>query len=78
MSFITPGVGDYDIDKDLVREKSPVCTIGNQERFKKVPSQQKYLTNLPVYYQSNLEEKMKPKIPMGAINKTLRFKNHES
>lgn len=39
-SIGNPGVGDYDIEKFDVKKKQPICTIGNQMRFQKIPSQQ--------------------------------------
>ena len=38
MFVTTPGVGDYKIEKvELVKTKSPVCTIGNYKRFVDLP-----------------------------------------
>eukprot|EP00347_Sterkiella_histriomuscorum_P010143 403377436 len=73
-SFISPGVGDYEVDKELMRQKSPICTIGNGSRFEKASSQQFYKNNLPVGYLSNLDDRQKQKVPMGLMNRTDRFK----
>ncbi|CDW82492.1 UNKNOWN [Stylonychia lemnae] len=77
-TIVTPGVGDYEIEKEVARQRSPVCTIGKQDRFKRLSSQQRYKPNLPASYVSNLDERQKPKISLGIIDKQHRFKNHGS
>lgn len=53
-TFVSPGVGDYQIEKVDIKNKSPVCTIGQSRRFEKVSSMQRYKLSLPIGYQSNM------------------------
>jgi hypothetical protein len=50
---ITPGVGDYNIEQAEIKDKSPICTIGNGRRFEDVSSIQRYKLNMPVSYVRN-------------------------
>ena len=49
-TFLSPGVGEYQVERADVLKKSPVCKIGNSRRFEKVSSMQKYKVNLPISY----------------------------
>lgn len=51
-----------------------MCTIGNGARFDSVPRQQRYKLSVPASYVSNMEETLKPKMKMGVIGTTMRFK----
>jgi hypothetical protein len=49
-TFVSPGVGDYQIEKVDTKNKSPICTIGHGRRFEKVSSMQRYKMSLPIGY----------------------------
>lgn len=73
-TFLSPGVGDYQVEKLDVLKKSPVCRIGCSQRFDKGSSMQKYKVNLPISYQSNLgRDGSAPKKKLGVIGTERRF-----
>jgi len=73
-SFVSPGVGDYQIEKVDTKNKSPVCTIGQSRRFDKVSSMQRYKMSLPIGYQSNMvKDPQAPKKKYGVIGSEKRF-----
>ena len=71
---MSPGVGDYQIEKVDTKIKSPVCTIGQSRRFDKVSSMQRYKMSLPIGYQSNMaKDPLAPKRKYGTIGSEKRF-----
>jgi len=73
-TFLSPGVGEYQVEKADVLKKSPVCKIGNSRRFEKISSMQTYKVNLPISYQSNLDrDRSAPKKKLGVIGSERRF-----
>ena len=73
-TFVSPGVGDYQIDKVDTKNKSPICTIGHGRRFDKVSSMQRYKLSLPIGYQSNMgQDPSAPKKKYGVIGSEKRF-----
>ncbi len=73
-TFLSPGVGDYQIEKVDVKNKSPVCSIGLSSRFDKVSSMQRYKLSLPTGYQSNMgRDASEPKKKLGVIGSEKRF-----
>jgi hypothetical protein len=73
-TFVSPGVGDYQIEKVDTKNKSPICTIGHGRRFEKVSSMQRYKMSLPIGYQSNIrEDPQAPKRKYGVIGSEKRF-----
>ncbi len=71
---MSPGVGDYQIEKVDTKNKSPVCTIGLSRRFDKVSSMQRYKMSLPTGYQSNMgKDPQAPKRKYGVIGSEKRF-----
>lgn len=55
-------------------KKSPNCTIGNSNRFDQGSSISRYKLNVPSAYCTNMVDKLAPKMKMGVIGNTRRFK----
>jgi hypothetical protein len=73
-TYLSPGVGEYQVDKADVLTRSPVCKIGNSKRFEALSSMQLYKPNLPIAYQSNLtRDRSAPKKKLGVIGTEKRF-----